>query len=140
MAEAMGQDNMFVFGLRTEQVSELRRLGYDPRSVVSENPQLRDVLEAISRGDFSPGDPQRYRGLIDGLLQHDRYLLLADFNDYLRAQAEVDRLFGQPDAWQARAALNIAAMGRFSTDRTVAEYVEQIWSAASLPKPELAAH
>ncbi|MBD8527310.1 glycogen/starch/alpha-glucan phosphorylase [Pseudomarimonas arenosa] len=128
MAEAMGVENMFVFGLRAEQVIELKQLGYDPRSVVANNAQLRAVLDAISRGDFSPGEPQRYRGLIDGLLQNDRYLLLADFADYVQAQQRADQLFRDPNAWQAQAARTIAGMGRFSTDRTVAEYVDSVWS------------
>ena len=132
MAESMGVENMFVFGLRSEQVSELKRIGYHPQALLADAPALRSVLDAIARGDFSPGEPLRYRVLIDGLLQNDRYLLLADFSDYLRAQAEVDALFRQPAAWQAKVARNIAGMGRFSTDRTVADYVERIWSVESL--------
>jgi starch phosphorylase len=128
MAEAMGQENMFVFGLRTAQVREVKALGYDPRLHAEEDRVLGAVLEAIAGGDFSPQDEGRYRDLVDELLVRDHYLLLADFADYLRAQGEVDALYADPVAWARRATLNIAAMGRFSADRTVAEYRDAIWA------------
>jgi len=129
MAQAMGEDNMFVFGLRTEDIARLRGLGYDPRWVAAQNPTLQAVLDAIGNGEFSPGEPQRYRALIDGLLGADPYLLLADFADYVATQAQVDALYRDPSAWQTRALRNIAGMGAFSTDRTVREYAERIWAA-----------
>jgi starch phosphorylase len=128
MAQAMGVENMFVFGLRTAQVREVKALGYDPRLHVEENPALAAVLSAIADGAFSAGDEGRYRGMVDELLQRDHYLLLADFADYLRAQGEVDALYADPEAWARRAALNIAGMGPFSADRTVAEYRDAIWA------------
>jgi starch phosphorylase len=90
---------------------------------------LRAVLDAIGGGMFSPGEPDRYRGLVDGLLSHDHYMLLADFADYVATQARVDVLYRDPVAWATRALLNIAAMGQFSSDRTIREYVEKIWTA-----------
>ena len=90
------------------------------------------MLDAITAGDFSPGDRQRYVGLVQELLTHDPYLLLADFDAYVAAQAEVDALYAQPSAWQARAIRNVAGMGTFSSDRTIAEYVERVWSVGSL--------
>jgi starch phosphorylase len=128
MAEAMGAENMFVFGLRTAQVREVKALGYDPALHVEENHALAAVLAAIGDGSFSPGEDGRYRDLVDELLQRDHYLLLADFADYLRAQGEVDALYADPAAWARRAALNIAGMGMFSADRTVAEYRDAIWA------------
>jgi starch phosphorylase len=128
MAQAMGEANMFVFGLRTEAVRELKALGYDPRLYVEENRQLQRVLAAIADGEFSRQDQARYRPLTDGLLNQDNYLLLADFASYVGAQAQVDALFARPAAWAERALLNIAAMGGFSTDRTIAEYVARVWS------------
>ena len=132
MAQAFGERNMFTFGLKTEKVEALRRAGYEPRRVVEQNPALFDVIDAIARGEFSQGDPGRYRTLIDKLLGEDQYLLMADFADYLRAQREVDALFRQPAAWTERVALNIAGMGMFSADRTIEEYVERVWSVKSL--------
>jgi starch phosphorylase len=128
MAQAMGEDNMFVFGLRTEDVRKVRELGYDPRLYVEENRQLKRVLEAIAGGAFSRNEEKRYRALTDPLLSQDNYMLLADFAAYIQAQAQVDALFAQPAAWAERALLNIAAMGPFSADRTIADYVERVWS------------
>ena len=129
MAEAMGAENMFVFGLLTEQVAELKSLGYDPKLYVEENRALKRVMEAIRHGDFANGDKQRYRGLVDGLMARDQYLLMADFASYVAAQARVDKLFATPALWAAQAIRNVAAMGSFSADRTVREYVERIWGA-----------
>ncbi|MGQ0798773.1 MAG: glycogen/starch/alpha-glucan phosphorylase [Pseudomarimonas sp.] len=130
MAEAIGVEHMFVFGLRAEQVTELRALGYDPTLIAQQNPLLRRVLDSIASGMFNRGEPDRYRGLIDSLLKHDRYLLLADFASYVQTQGEVDQLFRMPTRWAKRALRNIAGMGSFSTDRTVAEYAEKVWSVA----------
>ena len=128
MAQAMGEQNMFVFGLRTDAVRQIKALGYDPRLHVEENRQLKRVIDAIAGGEFSRQDEKRYRPLTDSLLSQDSYMLLADFAGYLEAQAQVDALFATPAAWAERALLNVAAMGAFSTDRTIAEYVARVWS------------
>jgi len=132
MAEAMGVENMFVFGLRADAVAKIKSLGYDPRLYVEENRQLKRVIDAISAGVFSNGDTERYRSLVDSLLQRDVYLLMADFADYVATQAKVDALFANRTAWAERALRNIAGMGPFSSDRTIAEYVERVWSVKSL--------
>jgi starch phosphorylase len=129
-AEAIGEEQVFIFGQRTEALQQLAAQGYDPRLQVEEQPRLARVLQAIAEGGFSPGEAQRYRGLVDGLLQRDRYFLLADFADYWATQLRVDSLYRRPAAWAARCARNIAGMGRFSTDRTIAEYQARIWSPA----------
>jgi starch phosphorylase len=129
MAQAMGEDNMFVFGLRADAVARIKSLRYDARLYIEQNQQLRAVLEAIGGGVFSPGEPGRYRGLVDGLQNHDTYMLMADFADYVATQARVDALYREPAAWAARALRNIAAMGAFSSDRTIREYLEKIWTA-----------
>jgi starch phosphorylase len=128
MAQAMGEENMFVFGLRTAQVQQIKSLGYDPRLYVEENQQLKRVMDALASGDFSRGDPQRYRPLVDSLLGRDTYLLMADFASYVQAQAQVDTLFKDSEAWSERAILNVAGMGSFSTDRTIQEYIDRVWS------------
>jgi len=127
MAEAMGEANFFEFGLRTEALVQLQAKGYDPRALAADTPVLKQVLNAIASGEFSSEAPSRYVELIDGLLHRDRYFLLADFSDYLRAQAAVDALFAQPNAWAACCLRNIAGMGYFSADRTVAEYRDRVW-------------
>lgn len=132
MAEAMGVENMFVFGLRADAVARIKSLGYDPRLYVEENRQLKRVIDAIAGGTFSNGDTERYRGLVDSLLSRDSYLLMADFADYVAKQAEVDTLFANRAAWAERALHNIAGMGWFSSDRTINEYVDRVWSVKSL--------
>ena len=129
MAEAIGESDLFVFGLRTDDIAKLRAVGYDPRWIASQNPQLQQVLDAIGNGAFSPGEPKRYRALIDGLLGADPYLLVADFAGYVMTQTRVDALYRDRDEWNACALRNIAGMGFFSTDRTVREYAENVWAA-----------
>ncbi len=129
MAQAMGEENMFVFGLRADAVVRMKSLGYDAGLYVDENLQLRAVVQAIAGGKFSPGEQGRYRGLIDGLLHRDTYMLMADFADYVATQQRVDALYRDPPAWATRALLNTAAMGAFSSDRTIREYVEKVWTA-----------
>jgi starch phosphorylase len=128
MAEAMGADNMFVFGLRADQVTSLRQVGYKPNTFVERDATLQRAVGAIAGGEFSQDEPARHRGLMDELLQHDRYMLMADFASYRTAQEQVDLLFAQSSAWSRRVVANIAGMGGFSSDRTVREYVARIWS------------
>ena len=132
MAEAIGGDDVCIFGHRAEAVAEMRELGYAPRLIAQDNPALRAVLEAIGGGAFSLGEPQRYKSLVDDLLNVDRYFLLADFAAYCDAQARIDLLYAQPAQWNAAVVRNIAGMGGFSSDRTVQEYVDRVWSAVSL--------
>jgi starch phosphorylase len=132
MAQAIGESDVFVFGHRADGVARLRESGYHPRRIAEHNPALLAVLEAIGGGSFSPTEPQRYRGLVDDLLQLDRYFLLADFAEYCVTQSRVDALYAQPARWNASVVRNIAGMGGFSADRTVREYVERVWSADSL--------
>jgi starch phosphorylase len=132
MAQAMGEENMFVFGLRADAVVRMKELGYDPRLFVEQNFQLKWVIDAIAGGEFSPGEPHRYRALTDNLLNHDPYMLMADFADYVATQSKVDALFATPEVWAARALRNIAGMGWFSTDRTIREYVQNIWGGPAL--------
>jgi starch phosphorylase len=127
MAQAIGEARLFIFGLRADAVARLQAQGHNPRRCAEEDPALQQVLQAIASGVFSPAEPERYRGLVHGLLEHDPYLLLADFADYVQTQQRVDALYRQPAAWQAMALHNIAGMGHFSVDRTIGEYVQQVW-------------
>ncbi len=128
MAQAMGPDNMFVFGLRTEEVAQVKKLGYDPRFYYEGSRQIQGVIDAISGGVFSSMSPDRYRPMMQQLLRHDPYLVLADFTAYVQMQAQVDALYSQPNKWAKRVIENIAAMGRFSIDRATQEYLSEIWS------------
>jgi starch phosphorylase len=124
----VGDDNIFIFGLKTPEVLAQRQAGYQPMRLYDQNAALKAVLDAISGGQFSPEEPGRYRGLVDSLLWGgDHYLLLADYADYVATQSRVDDLYRQPSAWAEKAIANVAGMGVFSSDRTIRAYAEQIW-------------
>ncbi|MEZ5658078.1 MAG: glycogen/starch/alpha-glucan phosphorylase [Burkholderiaceae bacterium] len=126
--EQVGDENIFIFGLKTPEVAALRASGYRSTDYYERNPQLRAVIDAIGGEVFSPGDPDRFAPIVDALLYHgDHYLLLADFDAYVECQRRVDALYAQPGQWYRKAALNVAGMGVFSSDRTVAEYAREIW-------------
>jgi starch phosphorylase len=114
--------------LSTAEVAAQRAAGYQPLRIYEQNAALKSVLDAIGGGQFSHDEPGRYRGLVDSLLWGgDHYLLLADFDAYLAAQARVDALFRDPQAWARKAILNVAGMGLFSSDRTIGEYAREVW-------------
>lgn len=127
--EHVGDDNIFIFGLKTPEVAATRAAGYQPLRLYEGNPQLKAVLDAIGSGAFSPEEPQRYRSLVDSLLWGgDHYLLLADFASYAATQTRVDTLFRDRDAWARKAIANVAGMGSFSSDRTIREYAQTVWN------------
>ena len=129
--QQVGDDNIFIFGLSAAEVAAERAAGYQPMRIVESNPVLKAVLDAIGGGSFSSEEPGRYRALVDSLLWGgDHYLLLADFDGYVAAQARVDALYRQPEAWARKAIANVAGMGFFSADRTIAEYAQQVWGIA----------
>ncbi|MFM2036335.1 MAG: hypothetical protein RL459_1600 [Pseudomonadota bacterium] len=133
--ENVGDDNIFIFGLKTPEVQALRQNGYQPMRYYDQIPELKAVLDAISGGQFCASEPGRYRGLVDSLLWGgDHYLLLADFESYIQAQQRVDALYRKPKAWCDKAIANVAGMGVFSSDRTIAEYARQIWNLAPVTR------
>ena len=127
--EQVGDDNIFIFGLSTAEVVASRAAGYQPMRLYEASDGIKAVLDAIGSGRFCPDEPGRYRTLVDALLWGgDHYMLLADFDSYCAAQARVDALYRDPAAWAKRAIANVAGMGYFSSDRTIAEYARQVWS------------
>ena len=127
----VGDDNIFIFGLSTAEVRNLRRSGYHPMSYYHSLTPLRDALDAIAGDVFSPEEPGRYRALVDSLLWGgDHYMLLADYASYVAAQARVDDLYRRPADWVAKAINNVAGMGPFSADRTIRAYAANIWHVA----------
>ena len=125
----VGDDNIFIFGLKTPEVHALRQSGYQPMRYYESLPALKSVLDAIAGGQFSPDEPGRYRALVDSLLWGgDHYLLLADYESYVATQLRVDALYRQPAQWCERVIANVAGMGVFSADRTIREYASQIWN------------
>ncbi len=129
ICEEVGEDNMFLFGLTAQDVARMRREGWDSVAAIAANPELAQVLEMIRSGYFSPDQPDRFRPIVDSLtLGGDHYLMTADYEAYIATQERVDRLYLDPDEWMRRAILNVARMGKFSSDRTVAEYGADIWN------------
>ena len=126
--ECVGDDNIFIFGLKTEEVAERRDNGYDPKAVIDGSPELAQALSAIATGVFSPSDPTRYAELIDGLYKHDWFMVAADFDAYAAAQRDVDAVWRDSPDWYARAIRNVARMGWFSSDRTIRQYAKDIWN------------
>ncbi len=122
----VGEDNIFIFGLTAAQASELRT-HYVARDYYESDPELRQCLDMIRNGFFSPAEPERYHPLVDNLLNQDHFLLLADFRDYLRCQQAVDQCYRQPKQWWHKAIINVAHMGTFSSDRSIREYARHIW-------------
>jgi starch phosphorylase len=125
--EEVGRENIFIFGMTTEQVNSLKAAGYRPQDYYYRNQELRQAIDMIGNGSFSPGDPQLFRQIVDTLLGTDSYLLLADYVSYIDCQSDVDRLYLQPYEWARTSILNTAGMGKFSSDRTIAEYAREIW-------------
>jgi glycogen phosphorylase len=125
----VGDDNIFIFGLKTPEVRDLKNSGYQPMRYYDSCPALKGVLDAIAGGVFSPEEPGRYRALIDSLLWGgDHYMLLADYESYVQTQLKVDELYRQPAQWCEKAIRNVAGMGVFSSDRTIEQYATQIWN------------
>ncbi len=134
--EQVGADNIFIFGHTTPEVQALRGAGYQPRDWLDRSPELRRVLEAIRDGRFSPGEPSRYQAIYDLLVNWgDHYLLLADYESYLAAQERVDRAYEDRERWLRMAMANVAGMGPFSSDRTIAEYAREIWRCEPVQLP-----
>ncbi len=132
--EEVGQDNIFIFGLKTEEVAELRKKGYDPKNYYHSNSQLKEVLDQLNSGFFCREDPGLFKPIVDSLLNKgDYYLLLADFASYLECQEKVSRTYLDPDQWTRKAIINVANMGKFSSDRSIAQYAEEIWKVQSVP-------
>ena len=131
--EQVGEDNIFIFGHTAAEVARIRNGGYQPRQHYEREPCLAAALDAIREGLFSPDEPQRYQAIFDALVNWgDHYQLLADHASYVEAQARVDALYRDPLQWSRRSLLNIAGMGAFSSDRTIAEYARTIWHTEPL--------
>ena len=128
MMEEVGRENIFIFGMNTDEVVALKANGYNPRDIYNANAELRQALDMINGGYFSPDDPTRFQPIFNALTgQGDRYLLLADYASYIACQERVDALYRDPEEWARRAILNVAGMGKFSSDRTIGEYADRIW-------------
>ena len=129
ICEEVGEENIFIFGLRTEEIQAMRDEGrYDPRSFYEGDEQIRRVMDSLTSDLFSPGEPGLFRPIFESIVeQGDFYFHLADFQSYVETQARVTAAYGDADAWTEMAILNVARTGKFSSDRTIAQYAEDIW-------------
>jgi glycogen phosphorylase len=127
--EEVGPENIFIFGLTADEVRALKP-NYRPRDYYEKDPMLKRVIDLISSGFFNPQEPHMFQPLLDNLLNHDPFLVLADFASYAAAQDKIDLAYSDRDLWAKKAILNIARSGKFSSDRTILEYNRDIWHAA----------
>ncbi|MCA1904523.1 MAG: glycogen/starch/alpha-glucan family phosphorylase, partial [Cyanobacteria bacterium KgW148] len=125
--EEVGAENFFLFGLTTEQVYAMKAEGYNPQAWYSDNIMLKTVIDRIAEGDFSPGQPDLFKPLIDSLMYHDTYMLFADYQSYIDCQDRVAEAYRNQEQWTRMSILNSARVGKFSSDRTIREYCQDIW-------------
>jgi starch phosphorylase len=128
MRDEVGADNIFIFGMNVDEVAALHKNGYNPWDNYNANDELKQALDMINSGYFSPDAPSRFRPIFDALTGYgDRFLLLADYESYIACQERVDALYRDPGEWARRAILNVAGLGKFSSDRAIQEYADRIW-------------
>ncbi|KAL1285244.1 Glycogen phosphorylase [Trichinella pseudospiralis] len=139
MMEEMGRDNIFIFGMTVEEVNALQQAGYNSLTYIEKNAELKQCIEQIETGFFSPNNPDLFKDIANMLKYHDRFYLCADFEAYLKCQEEVNKAFLSRNRWAQKALCNIASSGKFSSDRTIKEYAKDIWnvpiSTEKLPAP-----
>jgi len=131
--EEVGPENFFLFGLTTPGVAKLWAAGYRPARLYEADDELREIIDLIRTGFFSRGDTELFRPLVDNLLLHDPYLVLADFRSYVECQQQAGRVYAERERWTRMSILNTARSGKFSSDRTIREYSEQIWRVQPVP-------
>jgi starch phosphorylase len=135
--EEVGDDNIFIFGHTVDEVEKMRREGYNPWNYYENNDELKQAIDQIRNGFFSPEDPDLFQPIIENLLHKgDYFMVLADYEPYINKQKEVEELYRDTTAWNTKALLNVARMGHFSTDRTIMEYANEIWDIEPLTNDE----
>jgi starch phosphorylase len=130
--EAVGPENFFLFGLTAAEVEGLKSKGYFPRGYYESNPYLKEAIDQIGSGHFSRGDGGLFRPLVDNLLEHDPFLLLADYQSYIDCQDRVSSAYRDHGNWVRMSILNVARMGTFSSDRSIREYCDNVWHITPL--------
>jgi starch phosphorylase len=131
--EEVGQENFFLFGLTAQEVYDLKSRGYYSRGYYEANMQLKNVIDLIASGRFSPEDAPMFRPLVDSLLYHDEYMVFADYQSYIDCQDRVSRTYRDKPAWTRMSILNTCRMGKFSSDRAIRQYCEEIWRISPRP-------
>ena len=133
--EEVGAENFFLFGLTADEVRATKARDYRPRDVYRANAQLKDALDLLTTGVLSRGDRDLFRPLVDALLDRDEYMLLADYPSYVECQESVSRRYADPEDWARTSILNVARIGKFSSDRAIREYCQDIWEASPMHVP-----
>ena len=136
--EEVGAENFFLFGLTAPEVEALRALGYNPFDRYRADPELYEVINLIRDGLFSRGNTEQFKPLVENLLYHDPYLVLADYRSYAECQQQVNLAYRDTESWTRMSILNTARSGKFSSDRTIREYCEEIWRVNPVPIKMLA--
>jgi glycogen phosphorylase len=126
--EEVGAENFFLFGLTAEEVEKVKAGGYRPRDYYEQNSELQDVIDFVASGALGRGDRELFRPIVENLLDHDPFLLLADYQSYIDAQERVSTLWRKTQAWTRASILNTARMGKFSSDRSIRDYCERVWN------------
>ena len=129
--EEVGAENFFLFGLKADEVEQLKE-GYNPRDYYQSNDELKTAIDLIT-SVFSQGDESLFKPIVDNLLNEDPYLLLADYQSYIECQDKVAQAYKDSDNWTRMSILNAARMGKFSSDRSIAQYCQDIWNAKAVP-------
>jgi starch phosphorylase len=133
IAEEVGDENIFIFGLRVDEVAALWKKGYKPHEYLEANEELRAVVDWVGSNYFTPEEPGCLNMLRDSLVHHDPFLCLPDFASYSESHKKVEEAFRDPARWARMAILNTARMGKFSSDRTISEYAREIWNLKPVP-------
>ena len=131
--QEVGEENFFLFGLKSDEVDELKAQGYNPYQYYTGNGELKQTIDLIAGGEFSNGDRDLFQPLVNNLLHQDPFLLLADYQSYIECQDRVSQAFKDREAWTRMSILNVARMGRFSSDRAIREYCQEIWDVKPVP-------
>uniref|UniRef100_A0A8B9LBF0 Alpha-1,4 glucan phosphorylase n=1 Tax=Astyanax mexicanus TaxID=7994 RepID=A0A8B9LBF0_ASTMX len=127
MAEEAGENNLFIFGMRVDDVEAMDKKGYDAHEYYNRIPELKQAIDQISGGFFSPGQPDQFKDVVNMLMNHDRFKVFADYEDYIKCQEKVSALYKNSKEWTKMVIHNIAGCGKFSSDRTISQYAREIW-------------
>jgi len=128
MAQVVGNENIFIFGLKAHEVETLKQNGYHPSGYIEKSPMLKEIFRLIDSGFFSPHDLKLFAPIVNSLTQHDPYLVCADFDSYCQTQDQISRMYMNKDEWTKKSIINVAQSGYFSSDRTIREYAKEIWN------------
>ena len=126
--ERVGEENFFLFGLSADEVIAHKERGYDPMDRYRADDELKNVIDSLAAGQFSEGDAELFKPIVESLLRDDEYMLLADYASYVECSERAARAYGDPEAWTRMSILNTARCGFFSSDRTMRQYSDEIWN------------